>query len=83
MTQRRNPERSREKAKGERRRSHETGIQLESQKRFNPFFSAKIRRWSQQGYILADNLFTTQEDERGGLDSGVIQDTAERIRRLL
>jgi len=35
------------------------------------------------GYTIGSNLFTTEDDERGGLDSLQIQQTAERIRTLL
>jgi hypothetical protein len=42
------------------------------------------RAWYRNnGYEIDENLFTTQDDERGGLDSGPIQDIAERIRKLL
>jgi len=42
------------------------------------------RNWYENnGFKIGENLFTTQEDERGGLDSGPIQETAERIRKLL
>jgi hypothetical protein len=42
------------------------------------------RAWYEtNGYRLNENLFTTQDDERGGLDSGPIEETAERIRKLL
>ena len=39
--------------------------------------------YGSNGYTLGNNLFTTQEDDRGGLDSRVIQATAECILRLL
>ena len=42
------------------------------------------RAWYEaNGFKLGENLFTTQEDERGGLDSNKIAETAERIRALL
>jgi len=42
------------------------------------------RAWYENnGFKIGENLFTTQEDERGGLDSRPIQETAERIRKLL
>jgi hypothetical protein len=42
------------------------------------------RAWYENnGFKIGEDLFTTQEDERGGLDSRPIQETAERIRRLL
>jgi hypothetical protein len=37
------------------------------------------RTWYENNdFKIGRNLFTTQEDERGGLDSGPIQETAER-----
>ena len=39
--------------------------------------------YESNSYRLGENLFTTQDDERGGLDSNPIQETAERIRKLL
>ena len=42
------------------------------------------RSWYENnGYRLGENLFTTQDDERGGLDSVPIQEIAKRIRKLL
>ncbi len=42
------------------------------------------REWYEQnGFHLGQNLFTTQDDERGGLDSAVVRETAERIKALL
>ena len=38
--------------------------------------------YENDGFKIGENLFTTQEDERGGLDSGPIQETAERILKL-
>lgn len=42
------------------------------------------RAWyDDNGFKLGENLFTTEDDERGGLDSAPIQETAEHIRKLL
>jgi hypothetical protein len=42
------------------------------------------RAWYESnGYNLGENLFTTEDDENGGLDSIQIQNTAEHIRKLL
>ena len=42
------------------------------------------RAWYESnGYKIDENLFTTQDDENGGLDSIQIQDTAARIKKLL
>jgi hypothetical protein len=42
------------------------------------------RAWYENnGFRLGVNLFTTQDDEHGGLDSGPIEVTAEEIRKLL
>ena len=35
------------------------------------------------GFVIGDNLFTSQDDERGGLDSTVIKATATKIKELL
>ena len=43
----------------------------------------KLAWYENNGYRVGENLFTTQDDERGGLDSGPIQETAARIRKLL
>jgi len=39
--------------------------------------------YENNGYRLGENLFTTRDDDQGGLDSGPIHETAERIRKLL
>ena len=39
--------------------------------------------YKNNGYTLGKNLFTTQDDAQGGLDSGPIHETAESIRKLL
>jgi ATP-dependent exoDNAse (exonuclease V) alpha subunit len=39
--------------------------------------------YESNGFKIGDNLFTTQDDEQGGLDSGPIVETAERISKLL
>jgi len=42
------------------------------------------RAWSEKhGFVLGMNLFTTQDDARGGLDSQAIQATADAIKKLL
>jgi hypothetical protein len=41
------------------------------------------RAWyDDNGFKLGENLFTTQDDDHGGLDSGPIEQTAECIRKL-
>jgi ATP-dependent exoDNAse (exonuclease V) alpha subunit len=39
--------------------------------------------YGQNGYVVDTNLFTTSDDARGGLDSRPIEETAERIRKLI
>ena len=39
--------------------------------------------YEQNGYLEATNLFTTSDDERGGLDSRPIEETAEYVRARL
>lgn len=42
------------------------------------------RAWYEKnGFKLGMNLFTTEDDDRGGLDSGPIRKVAERIRELI
>jgi hypothetical protein len=39
--------------------------------------------YERNGFVLGNNLFTTQDDERGGLDSQQIRTVAEAIKDLL
>ncbi|MGO8753358.1 MAG: ATP-dependent RecD-like DNA helicase [Thermoguttaceae bacterium] len=39
--------------------------------------------YAKNGFTLGQNLFTTQDDERGGLDSQQVRAVAEAIRKLL
>ena len=39
--------------------------------------------YSKNGFVIEQNLFTTEDDERGGLDSAAITATAEKIGQLL
>lgn len=42
------------------------------------------RRWYEKnGFIEGQNLFTTRDDERGGLDSQSVQEVAQRIQALI
>jgi ATP-dependent exoDNAse (exonuclease V) alpha subunit len=43
----------------------------------------KTAWYEQNGYVDGKNLFTTRDDELGGLDSRPIEETTERIRALL
>ncbi|MHB1937483.1 MAG: AAA family ATPase [Acidobacteriaceae bacterium] len=43
----------------------------------------KLAWYKNNGYRLGENLFTTRDDDQGGLDSGPIHETAEQIRKLL
>lgn len=39
--------------------------------------------YARNGFTLGKNLFTTEDDERGGLDSQVIRGIAEKIKKML
>ena len=39
--------------------------------------------YSKNGYVEGKNLFTTADDEKGGLDSNIIKQTAEKIKELM
>jgi hypothetical protein len=39
--------------------------------------------YENNGFTLGTNLFITEDDERGGLNTGPIASTAESIRNLL
>ena len=39
--------------------------------------------YAKNGFRVAKNLFTTEDDERGGLDSAAVKRVAEQIRDLL
>jgi hypothetical protein len=42
------------------------------------------KRWYElNGFVLNDNLFTTEDDERGGLDSQKVRTIAERICEII
>jgi hypothetical protein len=42
------------------------------------------RQWYEQnGYTLGRNLFITQDDDRGGLDSAEVRRVAEQVQRVL
>lgn len=42
------------------------------------------RHWYEQnGYILGTNMFITQDDERGGLDSVAVRKLAEEIKTII
>jgi hypothetical protein len=43
----------------------------------------KLEWYEANGFELGENLFTTQDDERGGLDQSAITAVAEQIRDLL
>ena len=41
------------------------------------------KEYAAAGFTIVTNLFTTEDDERGGLDSNVIKSIAEKIRDFL
>ena len=43
----------------------------------------KLNWYAENGYRLGENLFTTENDERGGLDSATVRQVAERVTELI
>ncbi len=43
----------------------------------------KLKWYRSNGFVLGENLFTTEDDEKGGLDSKAISATADAIKKLL
>jgi hypothetical protein len=43
----------------------------------------KLQIYNEQGFTEGVNLFTTRDDERGGLDSNTVAEVAETIKALL
>jgi len=43
----------------------------------------KLEWYKNNGFKIGENLFTTQESEKGGLDMRPIEETARTIRKLL
>jgi hypothetical protein len=43
----------------------------------------KLMWYEKNGYVLGENLFTTEDDEQGGLDSSVVRKIAENVKTLL
>lgn len=42
------------------------------------------REWYEKnGFVIGENLFTTEDDEHGGLDSKAVRKVAERIQSLI
>lgn len=42
------------------------------------------REWYEKnGFVMGENLFTTEDDEHGGLDSRTVREVAERIQSLI
>ena len=39
--------------------------------------------YAKNGFIEGENLFTTQDDEKGGLDSTIVKEVAETIQSLI
>ncbi len=46
-------------------------------------WEAKQDWYERNGYVLGKTLFTTQDDERGGLDSAAVRDIAEQVKAAL
>jgi hypothetical protein len=43
----------------------------------------KLAMYKKEGFIEGETLFTTRDDERGGLDSTSVTEVAEKIKDLL
>lgn len=43
----------------------------------------KLKIYQSHGFALGENLFTTQDDEHGGLDSTMVVNVAEKIRQII
>ncbi len=43
----------------------------------------KQRWYKSHGFLLGKTLFTTEDDERGGLDAGPVEEIAAKVKALL
>lgn len=43
----------------------------------------KLKIYNSHGFTMDENLFTTRDDERGGLDSTHVVEIAERIKQII
>ena len=39
--------------------------------------------YEKNGFVIGENLFTTEDDEQGGLDSRAVKKVAEKIQSLI
>ncbi len=51
--------------------------------RYSDDWKRKSKDYLADGFVEGKNLFTTRDDERGGLDARDIQKTADKIKPLL
>jgi hypothetical protein len=54
-----------------------------SREDYRQSWERRKKEYAAAGFAIGTNLFTTEEDERGGLDSDAIKRMAENIRALL
>jgi ATP-dependent exoDNAse (exonuclease V) alpha subunit len=54
-----------------------------SREDYRKSWERRKKDYEQAGFVLGKNLFTSEDDERGGLDSNPIKKVAEQIRGLL
>jgi hypothetical protein len=50
------------------------------EERYNADWKRESKDYLAEGFTVGKNLFTTRDDERGGLDATDIQETADKIR---
>jgi hypothetical protein len=43
----------------------------------------KLKIYQSHGFTLGENLFTTQDDEQGGLDSTQVAEVAQRVQQVI
>lgn len=46
-------------------------------------WTEKAKWYGENGFVLGENLFTTEDDDRGGLDSTQVLETAKKIQAML
>jgi len=54
-----------------------------SREDYRESWNRRKKDYEKAGFVLKQNLFISQDDDRGGLDSQEIRNTAEKIKELL
>lgn len=54
-----------------------------SREDYRQSWDRRKKEYAAAGFTTGANLFTTEDDERGGLDSNAIKSIAEKIKELL